>query len=192
LDVQTIKQILMDTANDLGVIGEDNTYGHGFLDAYEAVVASLTGYGSIEGIVTDSGTGQPIAGVAIDVLSDPRETVTDNVGHYKILLPAGTWQLQFSFFGYVSETVQYNVVAQQTTNGNNALVLAPQAAVSGVVRDFQNNLVGGATITVLNTPLSSVLSQPNGQYSINVSERQHVHDSCAARTGSPPTRTRSS
>ena len=168
LDVQTIKQILMDTANDLGAIGEDNTYGHGFLDAYEAVVASLTGYGSIEGIVTDSGTGQPIAGVAIDVLSDPRETVTDNVGHYKILLPAGTWQLQFSYFGYVTETLQYNVVAQQTTNGNNALVLAPQAAVSGVVRDFQNNLVGGATITVLNTPLSSVLSQPNGQYSINV------------------------
>jgi subtilisin family serine protease len=168
LDVQTIKQILADTANDLGAIGNDNTYGHGFLDAYDAVLGALTGYGTIEGIVTASGTGQPIEGVAIDVLNDPRAVVTDEDGFFRIMLPAGTWQLEFSFFGYLTETLQFNVVAQQTTDGDNALVLAPQAQVSGVVRDFENNLVSGATITVLDTPLAPVFSGPNGQYSIFV------------------------
>ncbi len=40
-DVQTIKQILMDTARDLGTAGEDNTYGWGVIDAYQAVLAVM-------------------------------------------------------------------------------------------------------------------------------------------------------
>jgi hypothetical protein len=54
LDVQTIKQILMDTCTDLGPSGEDNTYGHGFINAYEAVLASLAG-----GTDTVSSSGLP-------------------------------------------------------------------------------------------------------------------------------------
>jgi subtilisin family serine protease len=44
LEVDAIKQILMDTSVDLGVAGEDNVYGHGFVDAYEAVLAALSGF----------------------------------------------------------------------------------------------------------------------------------------------------
>jgi subtilisin family serine protease len=41
-DVQTIKEILMSTARDLGyTTGEDNTYGWGCIDAYEAVQAVM-------------------------------------------------------------------------------------------------------------------------------------------------------
>jgi hypothetical protein len=40
LDVETVKQIIMDTCTDLGAAGEDNAYGHGFINAYEAVLAS--------------------------------------------------------------------------------------------------------------------------------------------------------
>jgi subtilisin family serine protease len=40
-DVQTIKEVLMETARDLGDTGEDNTYGWGFIDAYEAVLAVM-------------------------------------------------------------------------------------------------------------------------------------------------------
>jgi subtilisin family serine protease len=42
-DVQTIKEVLMATARDLGSTGEDNTYGWGFIDAYEAVLGIMGG-----------------------------------------------------------------------------------------------------------------------------------------------------
>jgi hypothetical protein len=38
ITVQQIKQILYDTAFDLGNVGEDNTYGWGMVDAYESVL----------------------------------------------------------------------------------------------------------------------------------------------------------
>jgi subtilisin family serine protease len=41
VDVITIKQVLMETAIDLGDAGEDNDYGHGFLDAHAAVQTLL-------------------------------------------------------------------------------------------------------------------------------------------------------
>ena len=39
VDVQTIKSVLMSTARDLGTAGEENTYGWGIIDAYQAVLA---------------------------------------------------------------------------------------------------------------------------------------------------------
>lgn len=41
VDVITMKQIIMDNAVDLGATGEDNTYGHGLVDAYECVLDVL-------------------------------------------------------------------------------------------------------------------------------------------------------
>ncbi len=168
LDVDTIKQIIMDTATDLGAAGEDNTYGHGFINAYEAVLASLTGYGSIEGTVTDAVSGDPIEGVAIDVLSDPRETTTDEDGFFKVLLPAGTWSLEFSVFPYQTQTVPFDVVAQQITDGDVAMTTLPQVIVSGIVRDYTNALVEGATIRALGTPLSVATSLADGSYQLSV------------------------
>jgi len=41
LSVEQIKQIIYETAHDLGTAGEDNSYGWGMIDAYEAVTAAL-------------------------------------------------------------------------------------------------------------------------------------------------------
>jgi hypothetical protein len=41
IDVATAKQIIMDTARDLGVAGEDNTFGWGIPDAYAAVLEAM-------------------------------------------------------------------------------------------------------------------------------------------------------
>jgi subtilisin family serine protease len=168
LDVTTIKQILMDTAVDLGVAGEDNTYGHGFIDAYEAVLASLTGYGSIEGYVTDSATSNPIEGAVVDVVGDPRSATTDATGFYRLLLPEGSYDLDYSAFGYLADTQTFGVLADQATNGDVALVSAPSARISGVVRDYTDALVPGATISVPGTPITPVLSAADGTYEIFV------------------------
>jgi len=45
LEVEQIKQILYDTAVDLGTAGNDNAYGYGMIDAYEAVLAALDACG---------------------------------------------------------------------------------------------------------------------------------------------------
>lgn len=168
LDVQTIKQILLDTTVDLGAVGEDNTYGHGFVDAFEAVTAALSGYGKIEGIVTSVATGLPIANVAIDVLADPRQTTTDVNGFFRVTLPAGNWNLEFSAFGYTTTQVPFVVNPDLTTDGDTALNLAPQALVTGVVRDFNSAVVGGATVAAIGVPLTPVTTLPDGSYSLSV------------------------
>jgi bacillopeptidase F len=48
LDVDSIKQILMRTAVDLGTSGEDNDYGWGIIDAYAAVSAVLFEHGDAD------------------------------------------------------------------------------------------------------------------------------------------------
>jgi hypothetical protein len=42
LPVEQVKQIIYDTAYDLGTPGEDNSYGWGMIDAYECVLAALS------------------------------------------------------------------------------------------------------------------------------------------------------
>ena len=168
VDVETVKQILVDTAVDLGTPGEDNTYGHGFLNAYDAVLAVLSGYGRIEGTVTDAVSSASIPGVAVDVLSDPRATTTNGSGFFGVSLPAGSWSLEYSAFGYLTDTQTYQVVADQIANGSLAMTPAPSTTVSGVVRDFTSAPVNGAAITVLNTPVAPVLSLADGSYSVTV------------------------
>ena len=129
VDVQTIKQILMDTAVDLGPGGEDNTYGHGFLNAYDAVIAVLTGYGRIDGTVTDGTFGTPIAGANVDVLADPRAATTNASGFFSITLPAGTWTLEYSAPGYVTGQLVVQVTAQQVANGSFAMTRLPDPTV---------------------------------------------------------------
>jgi subtilisin family serine protease len=48
LDVDSIKQILMRTAVDLGTSGEDNDYGWGIIDAYAAVSAVMFKHGDAD------------------------------------------------------------------------------------------------------------------------------------------------
>ena len=53
LTVNQIKQILLDTASEFGAPGNDNDYGYGMIDAYEAVIPTLENYGgTLSGEVT--------------------------------------------------------------------------------------------------------------------------------------------
>jgi subtilisin family serine protease len=168
LDVETVKQVLMDTALDRGVPGEDNTYGHGFINAYEAVVAVMGGLGTVSGTVTDISTGLPLAGVHVGVVGRPVNRVTGADGHFEFMLPVGEWTLTFDVFGYGDETVVVEVLENQTVDGSVAMTALPTAVLSGLVYDFEGGLVAGATIQVLDTPLDPVQSGPNGFYSIEM------------------------
>jgi len=94
LEVDAIKQILMDTAVDLGTVGEDNIYGHGFVDAYEAVLAALSGFNdTYPPNITPAAPGLVLEGEAQNLSA----TVTDASGLASVTLTwrvdGGAWQV---------------------------------------------------------------------------------------------------
>jgi len=88
-----VRQIMLDTALDLGEEGEDNTYGMGAVDAYEAVIralAYLEGWGTLAGQITDQASGLPIHGASINVIDRPWSATSRADGWYYLFMPADT------------------------------------------------------------------------------------------------------
>ncbi len=168
IDVITVKQIMMETAIDKGAAGEDNTYGHGFVDAYEAVLGVMGGLGTVSGTVTDAGTGLPLAGVQVGVIDRPTSRITDVDGNFQFMLPVGTWTLTFSLFAYGDETLIVDVIENDTVDGSTTMTALPTAVLSGLVYDYEGALVAGASVQVLDTPLTPVYSNGSGFYTMDI------------------------
>ncbi len=171
LDVITVKQVLMDTAIDMGAAGEENTHGHGFIDGYQAVLTVMTGFGTVTGTVTDATSSLPIAGAAVAV-SAPGETTrsltTNALGVYSSMVPQGAWTVDVSAFGYIGDSAGVTVIEDATTTQDFALTPAPSAMLYGYVNDDSANPVSGATVTVLGTPLTPATTDPMGYYSLSM------------------------
>ncbi len=114
LSVDDIKQILLDTARDEGNTGEDNTFGWGFVDAYDAVISATLGFGEIEGHVTN-GTynNNPIQGATVQLLEIGNQYVTDAAGYYNGTAPAATYTVVASHPDFRPDTLQVTLVASQ-------------------------------------------------------------------------------
>ncbi len=111
LDVDTIKQIIMDTAVDLGDPGEENTYGHGLIDAYAAVSAVIEGFGTVEGSVVNASWGSvPLPGATIELVGDGYTWFTDEAGNYSGLAAPGDYTLRASMPGFESQEIPITVI----------------------------------------------------------------------------------
>ncbi|HEY1250756.1 MAG TPA: carboxypeptidase-like regulatory domain-containing protein, partial [Thermoanaerobaculia bacterium] len=90
--------------------------------------------GTLQGAVVDATSGS-IAGAR--VTAGASETLTDDFGHYQFLdLPAGTYDMTASKFGYTTQIVDGVVVNEDaTTTQDFVLPAAPTAVLNGVVRD---------------------------------------------------------
>ncbi len=169
LDGITIKQVLMDTAHDLGAGGDDNTYGHGFIDAYAAVTAVMGGIGTISGVVTDQATGLPLEGAHVSVDGSVQTDATDATGAYSVLAPAGTTMLRVSDFGYGDLATSVDVPDGDTVTVNVAMDAVGSATLSGtVLLPDGSTPAAGALITVLDAPIAAVTSNASGQYSLTL------------------------
>ncbi len=168
LDVASIKQVLMETAMDLGDEGEDNIYGWGIVNAYDAVVMVLEGYGAATGTVSNSATGLPIPGAQVCALNGPQTDDTDADGVYQLYLAAGTHHLGFSAFGYLPDSALVEVPADGEVVQDMALAPAPEATLSGCVYDPVGQPVADATVTILDTPLEPVYTAGNGFYTLQL------------------------
>ena len=93
LTTDQIGEIMLETAADLGQEGEDNAYGMGIVDAYEAVtmaLAFLEGWGTLAGYITDQASGDPIQGATVSVIDRPWSATSNGIGYYRIFMPADT------------------------------------------------------------------------------------------------------
>jgi subtilisin family serine protease len=167
IDVETIKQILMDTAIDLGTTGEDNTYGWGFVDAYEAVLAVMEGYGTLQGTVTSSDSGLPIELASVET-NDGHIDETDINGDYSMSLASGSYTLEFSAFGYITDIAGALVPEDGVVTVDMALTPGPSATLSGHVYDPEGVPMSGAQVQVLDTPIVPVYTDGSGYYTLDM------------------------
>jgi len=166
LDVITIKQVIMDTALDLGDPGDDNTYGNGFIDAYAAVLAIMDGIGYLEGTLVDAQTGNPVAGAEVQVTGGYQSDVTDADGVFNLTLPQGEVELVINRFGYLQGTYTVTIVEDQTIYETLEIEPAPTVTLSGQVIQPDGTPAGGATVQALGVPVDPVTADANGLYSL--------------------------
>ncbi len=169
VDVITIKQVLMETAIDLGDVGEDNDYGHGFLDAFEAVQTVMGSRGWVEGHVLDSSTSLPIAGARVTVAGGLPSSVTEADGFYRLALPAGPATLHVEAFGYAALDMGVTVIEDQTTYQDLYLTTLASATFSGTVHQIghvppDQVPANGAIVSIADTPLSAVTTGADGRF----------------------------
>ena len=123
--------------------------------------------GTLSGTVTDASTNQPIAGAAVN--TSLGSTVTGANGNYSLPLPAGTYDVTYSSFGYATSTqTGVSITDGTTTTVNVALQPSPIVTVSGTVTDGSGH--GWplyARIDVAGDPNGPFFTDPiTGHYSI--------------------------
>jgi len=166
LDANTIKEILMTTATDLPAAspnGEDNTFGHGLINLYQAVLYAQ-GYGSVDGYITDASTSAPIPG-KVKVVGLLVETHANPAGYYIFGLPADTtFILEASYFGYLPQQQSVYVAADDTTRRNFSLTQAPSAVLQGTITSVTDDLIPNAEVSILDTPIPPETTNASGFY----------------------------
>ncbi|MDH4036011.1 MAG: S8 family serine peptidase [Candidatus Krumholzibacteria bacterium] len=146
MTVAEIKQILAQTALDLGAAGMDNNYGWGRVNAFAAVSAALVGVGTLDGTVASMG--MPVEGALVRVADTGQRVTTDANGDYSIRIVAGDHTIEVSRFGYESASALVTLVADMTTTQDFDLVQLPSGAVAGTVTDSQSGMGVSASIAV--------------------------------------------
>jgi hypothetical protein len=127
----------------------------------------------IRGLVTDSVTGDPVA-ATIKVVGHDDETYKTyaysdpDFGDYHRPIEAGTWDLEFSAWGYISQTVSDITVSGPAVSvlQNVAMVRdSDSVSVSGTITDSESGLpVPGAAVRLTGSPLPAIHCDASGDY----------------------------
>jgi hypothetical protein len=138
--------------------------------SFQLPLCTATEIGALEGLVTDA-DGDPLVGAR--VATGAFSAVTGADGRYRLLVPAGTYDVTASAFGYLPQTAEDIAVADDAVvNVDFALEAAPLVAVEGYIYDSTAHgwpLYAEVTFTATGTTPISVFTDPDtGWYSIEL------------------------
>jgi len=131
-----------------------------------SIYFSTAGLGALEGTVTD-GT-DPIEGALVWVMGTNTKTYTDEDGFYSFpYLIAGTYDIEFSLFGYDTH-VEEDVVIEEdiTTELDITLIAIPQYTVTGTVVGNDGLDIAGAAITLEGYDDYATVTNVDGEFTI--------------------------
>ncbi len=128
----------------------------------------LSGYGTVNGTVTDASTLLPISGALVKNQSGPQSGSTNGSGWYELYLPASTLTLEYSAWGYISDTESVTVPDGGIVTRDKALTLAPSAELYGYVYDPGDAPVYNVKVTAVGTPVDPVYTDISGYYSMTL------------------------
>jgi hypothetical protein len=167
LSVDSLKQILLLTASDLGEYGDDNSYGYGSLDALTAVRGALAGIGWISGRVTDEYE-HGISAV-ITIQNHPHKFYTDVDGHFTVAFPADlSFTIQINVPTFLQFTRAFALAPGDTFQVDVILTPSSAATLSGTVIDCFGGGADGALVSVLNGGIPDCTTDQNGHFTFQL------------------------
>ncbi|MFZ5432713.1 MAG: S8 family serine peptidase, partial [Calditrichota bacterium] len=162
LTADSLKKILLLTAVDKGVPGEDNTYGTGRIDAYTAVLGALGGIGWIEGYVSDAFG----YGVESEITFDdhPHHIHTDLAGHFVIAMPAQMpLQMHVNASTFIPHSTILLLTPGDTLDYSVTLQLEPNAGIlTGTVINCFGSGADSARVWLPSAGVPEVLTNSQG------------------------------
>jgi subtilisin family serine protease len=170
MTVETMKQLLAQTAIDRGDAGMDNTYGWGRVNAFAAVSAALTGIGTLEGTIY-SNMGGTVEGAKVTLTDTGQRVYSDASGHYLLKAVAGDHTVEVTRFGYDPYTTTVTVAADATTTLDVTLSQLPSGFIAGFVTDLETGEGVAASIAIKylgDVVLSTSTNPATGEYSVTL------------------------
>ncbi|MEV0213817.1 S8 family serine peptidase [Micromonospora sp. NPDC050695] len=185
-DIAATEELLDRTARDVdattcgGTAADNNVFGEGRLDAYEAVRSAPRGpAGRVVGTVTAAG--EPVAGATVG--DGTRSVTTGADGRYTLAVPAGETTVTVDAYGYARQSATVTVTEGGTVTHDFALVASPLVTVRGRVTDGSGH--GWplyARIDVEGRPGAPIFTDPTtGRYSLTVAGNATYRLTVAAR-----------
>jgi len=168
LDVELAKQLIAQTALDLGTAGKDNSYGWGRINAFGAVGAAIAGVGTVEGTIYSS-AGGAVEDAMIRFTDTGQRVYSDEFGHYSMQAVAGDHPVEVSRFGYETYSATVTVVADATVTHDVTLTQLPSGTIAGFVTDGESGMGIQADISIRlagEVVLSTSTNPSTGEYSV--------------------------
>jgi hypothetical protein len=106
--------------------------GNAFVDIGNPADKNKSGTVAVSGYVTNRDTKEPVAGVTVFNQRLSSGAITNEFGYYSLIMPRGSWLLQFSFIGMKEKQINVNLYGNGEMNVemNNMLIPLKETVVS--------------------------------------------------------------